>query len=382
MTTLSHEIQCISRAEDALVITWSDGEKGMFHHIWLRDNAPEGRHPVNGQRFVDLLSYPEEVRPLSVEVDQAGQLCIVWWPDDVVSRFDPSWLRENSYSGAALAEDRWHRTLWDSTGPSDWSDAPTYDQVSNDTEALRVWISHVSEYGMALLRGVPVEPGTITKVVELFSCVHETNYGRVFDVRSVPNPSNLAFTTLALAPHTDTPYRDPEPTIQLLHCLVSSGQGGDSVLVDGFRAAKELRLRDPQMFEELVKWPVRFSWRDDETQLSAEASMIRLDAQGNVDRVRYQDSTMAPMRVPQERMLSFYRAYRTFSELITSPRFQVFLKLEPGDLIMFDNRRIVHGRTAYSEAGDRHLQGCYSDMDGLHSRLALLTKGMDSASGP
>ena len=374
MTTQTHEIQSISRLKDSVALIWADGEKSVFHHIWLRDNAPEGRHPVSGQRFVDLLSSPAEVRPISVEVDRTGQLCIVWWPDEVVSRFDPAWLKENSYSGPAQAGDRWQRTLWDSSGPFVWSDAPTYNQVSNDTEALRLWLGQVSEYGIALLRGVPVESGTITKVVEFFSCVHETNYGQVFDVRTVPDPTNLAYTTLALSTHTDTPYRDPEPTIQLLHCLVSSGQGGDSVLVDGFRAVEDLRLRHPQLFEELVKWPVRFSWGDDDTELSAEAPMIRVDVQGRVDRVRYQNSTMAPMRVPDDRMLPFYQAYRAFSELIACSNYQAILKLEPGDLIMFDNRRVMHGRTAYTEPGERHLQGCYSDMDGLHSRLALLTK--------
>ena len=374
MATLTHNIQNISREEDELNVTWSDGQRSVFHYIWLRDNAPEGRHPINGQRIVDVLSFPEEVRPLSVEVDQDGRLCIAWWPDHLLSKYDPSWLRENSYSDGTPEDEWWPRTLWDSTWPFDWQHSPTYDQVRSDKEVLADWIGQVSDIGISLLKGVPVEPGTITKVVGLFSNVHETNYGRVFDVRSAPDPSNLAYTTLALSPHTDTPYRDPEPTIQLLHCLVSSGVGGDTVLVDGFKAAEELRLRHPEMFEELLMWPVRFSWGDDATQLSAEAPMIRVDAHGNVDRVRYQNSSMDPMRIPHERMKAFYRAYRTFSELIASPSFQVYLNMQPGDLIIFDNRRVLHGRTAYTKPGERHLQGCYSDMDGLRSRLTLLTK--------
>ena len=129
ITTLTHAIQLISRLKDTLAITWSDGEQSVFHHIWLRDNAPEGRHPLSGQRLVDVLSYPAEVRPLSADVDQAGQLCVVWWPDEVVSRFDPAWLRENSYNGPAPAEDRWQRTLWDGSGSFDWLDVPAYSEV-------------------------------------------------------------------------------------------------------------------------------------------------------------------------------------------------------------------------------------------------------------
>jgi hypothetical protein len=62
-------------------------------------------------------------------------------------------------------------------------------------------------------------------VIELFGCVRETNYGRLFDVVSVENPSNLAYTGLALGSHTDNPYRDPVPQLQLLHCLEGGGRG-------------------------------------------------------------------------------------------------------------------------------------------------------------
>jgi gamma-butyrobetaine dioxygenase len=32
----------------------------------------------------------------------------------------------------------------------------------------------------------------------------------------------------------------------------------------------------------------------------------------------------------------------------------------------------MHARTAFSDAGTRHLQGAYSDLDGLYSTLSLL----------
>ena len=59
----------------------------------------------------------------------------------------------------------------------------------------------------------------VAAVAETFGYVRETNYGRVFDVRVEAAPANLASTGLALRPHTDNPYRDPVPTVQLLHCL-------------------------------------------------------------------------------------------------------------------------------------------------------------------
>lgn len=64
------------------------------------------------------------------------------------------------------------------------------------------------------------------RVVALFGYVRETNYGRHFEVRTTVNPTNLAYTGLGLQAHTDNPYRDPVPSIQVLYCLESSAAGG------------------------------------------------------------------------------------------------------------------------------------------------------------
>ena len=81
-------------------------------------------------------------------------------------------------------------------------------------------------------------------MVALFGYIRETNYGRWFDVRAEVNPTNLAYTSLGLQAHTDNPYRDPVPTLQILYCLESSVEGGDSYVVDGF-AGWDPRRRRP-----------------------------------------------------------------------------------------------------------------------------------------
>ncbi len=81
----------------------------------------------------------------------------------------------------------------------------------------------------------------VAEVGDRLGFVRTTNYGKLFDVISVPDPNNLANTALGLGVHSDNPYRDPTPGVQLLHCLVSDAPGGDSLLVDGFAAAEQLR---------------------------------------------------------------------------------------------------------------------------------------------
>lgn len=71
-------------------------------------------------------------------------------------------------------------------------------------------------------------------------------------------------------------------------------------------------------------------------------------------------------------MTDYYRAYRRVAELIESPDLAIRFRLEPGDAFVVDNRRVLHGRTAIAGVGERHLQGCYADRDGLLSTIAAL----------
>lgn len=214
----------------------------------------------------------------------------------------------------------------------------------------------------------------VLEVVKLFGYVRETNYGPLFDVKSVVNPNNLAYTGLALGAHTDNPYRDPTPTLQLLHCLSSSTDGGDNTLVDGFQVAERLRASDPAKFALLAYNPIRFQFQDEDAELSAEFPLISLDPRGAIAAIHYNSRSPAPFELDEDLVEPFYAAYRTFVGLLGSAELQIRFKLAPGDLFIVDNQRVLHGRTGFSAAGQRHLQGCYSDRDGLRSRLAVLNR--------
>ena len=199
--------------------------------------------------------------------------------------------------------------------------------------------------------------------------VRETNYGRLFDVAVVADPANLAYSARAIGPHTDNPYRDPVPTVQLLHCLASAAEGGDSALVDGFMAASVLREANPAAFATLTSTPVTFGYRDATADLRATLPMIGLSARGRIRQVRYNNRSLQPLR-PQAGQApeafaakadAFYQAYLAFAEILARPDLTLAFRLDPGDCLIFDNTRIMHARTAFTGAGNRHLQGCYAD---------------------
>ena len=354
--------------DSQLRIGWDDGHESRFHAIWLRDNCqcPDCRHP-SGQRLLDTRRIPTDLALASARAENGAVAAT--FADGHAGTWDASWLRAHCYCGGEAAPAR-ARRLWDSSIQHSLP-VRRYVDVAQGGSVLRDWLAAVDELGFAILAGGPTEPGTVTRTAELFGFVRETNYGRLFDVRSVVNPTNLAYTGLGLGAHTDNPYREPTPTLQLLHCLSSSAGGGENTLVDAFRVAADLPRDELEL---LASTSIRFRYAYDDTELEAETPVISLDGRGELQAVHYNTRSCAPFRLPEALVEPYYAAYQRFGRLLEEPRYRIQFKLEPGDLFIVDNLRVLHGRTGYSEVGERHLQGCYADRDGLRSRLAVLSR--------
>src|SRR6516225_6180530 len=143
---------------------------------------------------------------------------------------------------------------------------------------------------------------------------------------------------------------------------------------DGFAAARELRAADRETFDLLAGTPVPFGYRDKSTELRASQPLIQLSLRGRVREIRFNNRSARPLRLPYAEVTAFYAAYRRWAELLARPERRLKLRLGPGDCLIFDNTRILHARTAFSVTGGRHLQGCYADLDGLASTLAVLRR--------
>ena len=359
----------------ALKLVWPDGTTHRFHAIWLRDNAldPETRDPGNGQRLTTLGDIPPATRISGVRV-QEGELSVTFEPENKSVVFPENWLRTHAY-------DRQYSSQYAALpgGAATWDDTlevPCADMshVRSDSQALADWLSAVRRYGFAKLTGGATNSGALLDVVDLFGYVRETNYGKWFEVRSEINPTNLAFTGLGLQAHTDNPYRDPVPTLQILYCLENSADGGDSMVVDGFAAALRLRTEDPRGFDLLANHCARFEYAGSSgVHLAARRPMIELAPDGEMRAIRFNNRSAAPITdVPYDDMPAYYAAYRRLGEIIDDPKMAVSFKLEPGESFIVDNTRVLHARKGYSGSGTRWLQGCYADKDGLLSTLSAL----------
>lgn len=355
-------------------VCWNDGRHADFHGFWLRDNCPcsECRHPLTGELVLDQLSVPADVKLRSVEAASAG-LRIVW-QDGHSSFFESSWLRSHGYSDELRSERRKRRASWGSELADRFPRFAYADVLSNDDVRL-AWLRAIRDVGVALVRGVPTEPGTVSRIVEDIAFVHPTNFGFMYDVYVHSDPRSNAHTALALELHTDLPHHPHPPGVQFFHCLFNDARGGDAILVDGFRVAEFLRGDDPECFEILTTFPIDFRYSDEHADHRHRGPVIRLDADGTPVEVRFAPNVVAPLDAPFERMPSLRRAYLSFAATTRRADLQVRLRFCPGDMLVNDNLRVLHGRTAFDPAsGVRHLQGCYMDHSELLSRIRVLER--------
>ena len=367
----------VSNDGGVLTLDGSNVATLRFHAIWLRDNAwdPQTRAPGNGQRLIALRDIPADTRITSAVIS-GDRLTVHFAPEGKSIDYDIAWLQAHAYDRTAPKTPGWTAdtiTTWD-RGLMDAVPLADMATVSKQAAALCGWLAQVRRYGFGKLTGGSLEPGALLQVAALFGYVRETNYGVYFEVRTEVNPNNLAFTSLGLQAHTDNPYRDPAPTMQILYCLENSAEGGESTVVDGFRAALRLKEENPAWFDLLTQHCARYEYAGEAgVCLRSRRPMIELAPDGELLAIRFNNrSTAAITDVPFAQMADYYAAYRRLGEIIDDTALEVTFKLAPGECFIVDNTRVLHARKGYSGSGKRWLQGCYPDKDGLLSTLAAL----------
>jgi gamma-butyrobetaine dioxygenase len=249
--------------------------------LWLRENCPcpECAHPGGGQRIVDVTQLPDDVRPVAVAVERDE--LVVDWAGGHRSRYPVA-----SLLAADDGDDLPPVELWDAAAVLPGPFAAM--ELGGDAAQLRACLESVHRFGVAVLHGAPARAGALDDLVGLFGHVRETNYGRLFDVRSTADTANLASTARALGAHTDNPYRDPTPGVQLLHCIrADAGGGGETTLVDGFAVAELLERVDPAGYRLLAGTEIGFRYHGPGVDLRARFPVLRLDADGALAEVRW-----------------------------------------------------------------------------------------------
>ncbi|XP_057603309.1 gamma-butyrobetaine dioxygenase [Hippopotamus amphibius kiboko] len=367
-------------------ILWEDGAESVYPAVWLRDNCQCPDCYLDSAKARKLL-----IEALDVNVGIKGltfdrKKVHIKWPNDHYSEYEADWLKKRCFS--QQAREKLQRELflpecqyWDSE-----FQLPTLDfeDVLKDDEQAYRWLSSLKKVGIVRLTGAADKRGEILKLGKRIGFLYLTFYGHTWQVQDKIDANNVAYTTGKLSFHTDYPALHHPPGVQFLHCIKQTVTGGESEIVDGFNVCQKLKEKNPRAFQILSSTFVDFTdigvdYCDFSVQ--SKHKIIELDDKGQVVRINFNNATRDTIfDAPVERVQPFYASLKEFVDLMNCKEFKFTFKMNPGDVITFDNWRLLHGRRSY-EAGteiSRHLEGAYADWDVVMSRLRILRQSVQN----
>ncbi|KAI0883271.1 Clavaminate synthase-like protein [Annulohypoxylon maeteangense] len=369
------------------VVRMSQKPQILSRH-WLRDscNCNICVDPDSGQKNFGTCDVPTNLPIAEASVTEDGGLDIVW-ENDFLSQGNHT----SHYAAARIARDakpksiptpRW--VLWDKEIIEKDLLVVDYNEWMAGESGFISGLHRLHTHGLLFLRNVPQSEESVVSIANQIGNIQETFYGRTWDVRSKPNAENVAYTSSFLGLHQDLLYLSHSPRIQLLHCLENTCEGGDSLFSDGYRASSLVRIAKNSMLEHLSSRPLRYAYTKNghyyqnfhpvlhETGLTVHWSPP----------FQSSDQELFIGRTSKT-YLEWLKAATTFRHLLEDEQWVYQYKMKPGDCVLFDNMRVLHGRKQFDTAtGGRHLKGTYiarevylSKMKCLSAQLMALEEG-------
>ncbi|KAK6186346.1 hypothetical protein SNE40_008398 [Patella caerulea] len=367
-------------------IEWKDGIRSKFHSIWLRHNCHCSccKLDVSGQPIVPLTEIPlEELYIQDTDISEENVLKVKWQEGDKTHQgyLPSSYLKTYCYSDGEI-ERKSNAARMTFTTDSKIPEIE-YKEVMETQTGLYQWLSLLGDRGICMVRNVPTVEDHILKVSRRVALPQHTVYGYTFDVKDRPNASNAAFRSIALNLHMDQATYESPPGIQMLHCLRFDDQvvGGESVFADIHHIVDVFRQEHPGEFKTLCRVPVTYetigyedaAGRELPVHFQIRRPIISLNTYGHVIAIIYHEIMTGPLQVDEHDVEPFYKAYQMLMQAVRAWPNKFRVRLKPGDMITFQNRRLMHGRSAYvSNGGLRHIQGSYINIDEFRSMLIYL----------
>ncbi|MDC2979720.1 TauD/TfdA family dioxygenase [Pelagibacteraceae bacterium] len=351
-------------------VTLEEGKlKGInLHSLWLRER-------LIGEEFVDQNNLQRLYEPSLI--DQSLSIKDVFVDDKFLNITFTDGVKgsvniDEIYDEINFIDCIPQKKIWKKS-----DNLQVYDnnKIHQDKNNLIEMLRSFYEYGYVIIENTKAEENEVIYFAEKLGPVRTTNWGKLFNVVSKPNPNDLAYTALELKSHSDNPYRKPVPGIQLLHCIANESTGGDSSLVDGFSVAEYLKENHEDFYKILTQTNVNFKFTDVDVILENRSKLIELDSDGNFKQISFSGRLDYVPLLNDKDLETFYKARKCMYELCNSDQFKIKFRLSKGMIAMFDNLRTLHGRTKFDpNTGFRHLQGCYIDHDATEGKLRRLLK--------
>ena len=373
-----HDTVFVKPQTGELILT-SQENSIVLHPLWLRERAlnSDTLDPITKQRKYEHSLFQSDLKVLEAKISDKSKLDI-YFSDSFEGHFNLDQIKN---------EIGWLKDVESPPVLESWTASINLKRINweclKDPSNLKHMLHNFLKYGFCVMENTPTEKDSLLKLAGKFGYVRHTHWGKLFNVEIKRMPTDTAYTDDALSSHTDNPYREPVPGIQFLHCLENNVSGGLSTLVDGVAIIKQLELEMPEHSKILENVNVRFRYEGPSAILENWGSIIERNHNNIINRIRLSNRLDYVPALDKKTLDYFYAGRKRLNELSNHPTYQIQFPFKKGTLLMMDNYRLLHGRTKYNGAeGVRHLQGCYTDHDGVTSLYRMLSKGSKVTSVP
>mmetsp|Transcript_18084 Transcript_18084/g.22796 ORF Transcript_18084/g.22796 Transcript_18084/m.22796 type:complete len:332 (-) Transcript_18084:2-997(-) len=244
------------------------------------------------------------------------------------------------------------------------------------------------------------------------SLSHGSLYGSTFHVQTALSNAkcnNIAYSNSYLCPHQDLAYYESKPGFQLLHCITNDKDlidGGESLLIDVMAAAHSFRSMAPVYFDTLTKCHATFVKQRRGACMTYTRPHIQLSyhhhhhhhhynssgngtindserrqeppppapPKGEIVAVHWAPPFEGPLTIAPAMLKSYFQAYAAFELMVDKSidpmersesagidlelamalskyahEYTWEYRLRPGEMIVFNNTRMLHGRKEFRE---------------------------------
>ncbi|XP_046853681.1 gamma-butyrobetaine dioxygenase-like [Xenia sp. Carnegie-2017] len=376
--------------ERCLRVNWSDGSFSRYPYAFLRNNCkcPQCYDPASNQLLFDTIKdLTVDTKAKALTISDDGKFVNCTWQDDHHSTYSLEWLykmrmpeQKKERNKDSIVKDELF--LWNRKLMQEQILRYDYHALMNEDQMLFDFLYNFYQQGIILMENAPLRPDVVMEIAQRFGHHKNTHYGTNFEVKETLNPSNLANTNKQLPLHIDLPSINNPPNVQVLHCIKQSSGGGDSLFLDGFYVSKNIFLQDARAFELLRSFYVPFVdiGSVGDYKFGCSHSIIKTNKHGRISSFKYNGWVESESKgdcTPDE-LLEYYDALFVLTSHLKDPKSIIDHRLKPGQIIMFHNDRVLHGRSKLvspeKKLNERWLQGVYFEWDVIFLRLRSLQK--------
>lgn len=363
----SNYVNKIEVLNDALKVSFANNSEDIFPNLWLRDHAKDESNwdERSNQRKTFTAGLNPNIKIKKANISNEGEYIDIIWSDASNNiKYSSEFLYKNSVN---YSYNKNQIKIWENKEIKD-DIFLNYKNIISD-EGFKNLLTRLCSFGFAVITDCKRNMSSVELLAKKIGYVRNSIFGGLWSFESNADMADSAYTNEELRPHTDSTYSNDAPGLQLLLCCEYDAKGGESIMVDGLKLAETIKAQNKKLYEVLTKIEVPGNYTGDGVILEAKRPIIKLDDKNQVAQISFNNYDRAPFRLNPELTKIFYEAISLFDNLANSKQYQWRHILKPGELLIFNNWRVLHGRGSFN--GKRKIKGCYINKEDFDSSCKI-----------